>query len=134
VSGALIEIEIPPRRGYVGVVRLALGALGRAESVEEGLLDDLRIAVSEACATAVVSSEAAGSDAPIRVAWRAEPEAMIVDVYDPAPRPDDGDEDPTATGAIRLDLSESLLRSLVDDIELTELDEGGRRTRLTLNR
>lgn len=130
----VVEIEIPPRREFVGVVRLALGALGRAESLEEEAIDDLRIAVSEACANAVVAGEETDSEAAITVAWTASPEAIVVDVVDPAPDRDPARPAPDDSGTARLDLSLALLRSLVDELEHAPLPGGGHRTRLTLTR
>jgi anti-sigma regulatory factor (Ser/Thr protein kinase) len=51
---ATVEIEVPSRSAYVGVVRLALSALGRSAGLDEDVVDDLKIAVSEACANAVL--------------------------------------------------------------------------------
>lgn len=129
---AVVEIAITPRPEFVGVVRLALGALARAESIEEEVLDDLRIAVSEACANAVVSSEESGSETPITVAWEARPDAIVVEVMDPTPdSPAASNGDP---GTARLELSLALLRSLVDNLEHEQLPDGGSRTRMTLPR
>ncbi len=129
---AAVEIQIPPRREFVGVVRLALGALGRAEEIEEEALDDLKIAVSEACANAVVASEEAGSSDPIVIGWDAGPEAVVVDVEDPTPGAEAAGD--AEAGAARLALSLALLRSLVDRLDHEPLAAGGRRTRLTLTR
>ena len=59
---ALVQLEIPPRSPYVGVVRLALSSLARAAGLDEEKVDDIKIAVSEACANAVLNNEEANSD------------------------------------------------------------------------
>ena len=51
------EIQIPPRPEYVGVLRLALGSLARTVGMDEESIDDLRIAISEACTNAVIAQE-----------------------------------------------------------------------------
>lgn len=118
-----VELAIPPRAEYVGVVRLAIAALARAAGADEDRVDDLKIAVSEACTNAVLSHADAVVDGPISITWREEPERAVVEVldsgavYDPDTR---GDEGP----GMRLALSVALLRSLVD-CEIAPRPEGG---------
>ena len=127
-----MHLEIPARSVYVGVVRLALVSLARQAGFDEDKVDDLRIAVSEACANAVLSEEG-DADSAIRVGWREEPERVIVEVVDetgPRPAPSESE----AMDEERLAMSLALLRSLVDECTFERLDGGGMATRLTLNR
>jgi serine/threonine-protein kinase RsbW len=132
-----VAIEIPARSAYVAVVRLALGSLARNAGLDEEVTDDLRIAVGEACANAVLSHEEAGSDAPVTVTWIDEDGVVAVEVgdrgsvYDPDAPVDLLDSQGFST---RLVMSLALLRSLVDDCRMTPRQGGGMCTRLTLSR
>src|SRR5438309_4247718 len=65
----VVELEIPARPEFVGIARMAVGALA---GIRPGLayerIDDLRIVVSEACTSAIETlaqqSETSGGQAP----------------------------------------------------------------------
>ena len=50
----VIEIRFPSRKEYVGVVRLAVSGLGQRCNFTIDEIEDLKIAVTEACTNAVV--------------------------------------------------------------------------------
>jgi anti-sigma regulatory factor (Ser/Thr protein kinase) len=133
---ALVEIEIPARSAYVAVVRLALASLARAAGLDEEVVDDLKIAVGEACTNAVLSHEASGSDAPVTVTWSDDDGAHLIvevgdrgPVYDPSAAVLDGQGVST-----RLVMSLALLRSLVDECSITPREGGGMCARLGFRR
>jgi serine/threonine-protein kinase RsbW len=130
---AVVELEIPARSAYVGVVRLALAALARNAGMDEEAVDDLRIAVSEACTNAVLSTEQAAPDEPVTVTWREEPDRVAIEVADRGSvyDPEGAGEN---TQGIRMSLSISLLRSLVDECEIEPRPDGGMRTTLLVHR
>jgi serine/threonine-protein kinase RsbW len=131
---AVVELEIPARSAYVGVVRLALAALARNAGMDEEAVDDLRIAVSEACTNAVLSTEQAAPDEPVAVTWREEPGRVVVEVGDRGPVYDPEAAGEQDTQGIRMSLSVSLLRSLVDECEIEPRPDGGMVTRLVVHR
>jgi serine/threonine-protein kinase RsbW len=49
-----LELTLPARPENVGVVRHVLGGVGEALHLDHETLDDVRLAVSEACANAVI--------------------------------------------------------------------------------
>ena len=131
----LVELEIPPRSPYVGVVRLAVSSLARTAGLDEERVDDLKIAVSEACANAVINNEEVGSDEPVAITWNDDPQQLHVEVGDRGralslPGPEDVDTQGFSTRAV---MSVALLRSLVDGCEFVARDGGGMTTRLTIN-
>ena len=130
---AQVELEIPSESVYVGVVRLALASIARTAGLDEERLDDLKIAVSEACANAVLSNQQGSPKSPVTIVWSDTPERFTIEVSDRggsfAPDPDD-----SLAGDDRLDLSVALLRSLVDQCEFDSRAEGGTVTRLILTR
>lgn len=50
----VIEIRFPSRKEYVGVVRLAISGLGQRCNFTIDEIEDLKIAITEACTNAVV--------------------------------------------------------------------------------
>ena len=125
----MIQLEIPPRSVYVGVVRLALASAARLAGLDEAKVEDLRIAVSEACANAVLANERAETEAPVRVSWTRETDRIVIEVVDAGsgsvPDPED-----SLVGGSRYDMSVALLESLVDDCTFGPLEDGGTTTRL----
>jgi anti-sigma regulatory factor (Ser/Thr protein kinase) len=133
---ALVELEIPSRSAYVAVVRLAVASLGRHAELDEEAVDDLKIAVSEACANSVLSNEEAGSKAPISVSWSEAADRLVVEVSDRGPRYEPNAPSQAERGefASRFEMSVALLRSLVEGCEFEAREGGGMRTRLIVSR
>ena len=130
---ATVELEIPPRSVYVGVVRLAVAALARAAGLDEAAVDDLKIAVSEACATAVLALEKAGSDESISISFSEAGGRIELDVADRGPGPP-AEQDPTDSQGFdsRSAMSTALLSSLVAECSITARDGGGTLTHLVI--
>lgn len=128
-----VSIEIPPKPDYVGVVRLAIGALARAQGLDGDKVDDLRIAVSEACTHAVVANQEAGAAEPICVRWSHGDGSVTIEVEDhvgPAPEAPLEDSQGFST---RSAMAEALLSSLVDGHEVRDGENGSvRHLTLTL--
>jgi anti-sigma regulatory factor (Ser/Thr protein kinase) len=113
---AEVEIGIPPRSAYVAVVRLAVAALARQAGLDGDVVDNLRIAVSEACTTAVFAHEAAGSEDPIVIRWDDADDRLVVEVEDAAGTGPGGPAPEDSQGfATRDVMSSALLESLVDE-------------------
>jgi serine/threonine-protein kinase RsbW len=129
-----VDLEIPSRTPYVGVARLAVASLGRRAGLDEDSVDDLKIAVSEACTNAVMSNETAQVEAPVMVSWIEEPGHVVIEVGDRG-----AVYDAEANSAVdsqgfssRMVMSVALLRSLVDECTFVPRDGGGMITRLAL--
>lgn len=118
-----LEVALPARAENVGVVRHVLGAIGEALDIEEGSLDDLRLAVSEACANAVVHAYPEG-DGLLFVDVDVEDDAIAVAIRDSgvgmAPRPD----------SPGLGVGLPLMASLSSSLELVATPEGGTEVRM----
>ncbi|HVF52149.1 MAG TPA: ATP-binding protein [Actinomycetota bacterium] len=128
-----VKLEIPPRTAYVGVVRLALASLARSAGFDEEAVDDIKIAVSEACANAVLASEQALSDQPVSVSWSEDDGECTIEVVDsgaPLVSVTDGDD----SANVRQEMSLDLMRSLVAGFDLSTTDDGGNRAVLTISR
>lgn len=129
----VVSLEIPPRSPYVGVVRLTVAALARQAGLDETVVEDLRIAVSEACANAVIANEEAGSSEAVVVEWHEEEGRLVVEVGDRGSTEAGADAGVDTDGfSSRLMMSVALLESLVDDFSYAPREGGGRIARLTL--
>jgi serine/threonine-protein kinase RsbW len=135
-GGTSVLLEIPPQSAYVAIVRLAFTSLGRAAGLDEEKLDDLKIAISESCANAVLSTQEAGVDDPVTISFNADDECLEVVVADAGAVHTEGsvaaaDSQGFSTRHI---MSMELLKSLVDEFEFSPRDGGGMQTRLMLRR
>ena len=129
----VVELEIPARPEFVGIARMAVGALA---GVRPGLayerIDDLRIVVSEACTAAIEVLAREGSlrlrclDGPKTLEVRIEAPAGAFESAFPAGSPDHPEPEPDS---FRI----SLIRALVDDAELRS-GPGGTELCLILHR
>jgi serine/threonine-protein kinase RsbW len=128
-----IELEIPAQPEFVGIARMAVSALA---SMRPGLaydrIDDLRIVVSEACTTAIEATRADGRGGRIRLRCLDGPERLEVRVetgeatFSPV-LAEEPEGESNGAGDLRL----SLMRALVDEVEVTS---GGAELRLVVLR
>jgi anti-sigma regulatory factor (Ser/Thr protein kinase) len=129
-----IELSIPPKSVYVGVVRLAVSSLARTAGMGEEAVDDLKIAVSEACTNAVESNSEAGLQDPVVVTWTEEPNRVLVQIADRGTPVTTSDEVVDTQGfSTRHTMSLALLESLADAFKLTPRDGGGLCTSLAFD-
>lgn len=59
---ARVTIEIPPEPAAIRIARVAAGAAARRAGLDSDTADDVRLAVSEACASTLTASGVHGSD------------------------------------------------------------------------
>jgi anti-sigma regulatory factor (Ser/Thr protein kinase) len=136
----VIELGIPARAEHLALVRLVVTSL--AESVaglDTGRQDDLRLAVSEACANAVEAYGRQGRPgAPITLRLAARPGTMEVEIHDEAGGfdPDGLVPHPPVEAPERLHhergLGVPLMRTLADEVEF-RTEGGGTTVRLVLH-
>lgn len=129
--GRMIDLQIPPRSDYLALVRRVVA---RAASVDEVLsdrrIDDLSLAVSEACANAIDAQRAAGSPEPVEVTIELTRTAVIVTIRDHAGgfAPDEVDPIPAADDPGRLrherGLGLPLMQSLAESVTFTPTADG----------
>jgi anti-sigma regulatory factor (Ser/Thr protein kinase) len=134
--GRTIQLEIPPRNDYLALVRRVVAAAAGADDVlSDRRIDDLSLAVSEACANAIDAQRAVGSAAPVEVAIELRRGGVAVTVRDHAGgfAPDEVDPLPSADDPGRLrherGLGLPLMASLTESVTFTPT-EGGTAVRL----
>jgi serine/threonine-protein kinase RsbW len=134
-----VEIEIPPRPEYVALVRHVVGAAARMGGMSPDLVDNVKLAVSEAATNAVSMSQRAESEDPIEVTAELEGDRLLVRVtdrgsHDEALRSlESGDTDPSSLDfSFEAGLSLPLIQGLVDEFEIEPRDGGGSIVRMTI--
>jgi serine/threonine-protein kinase RsbW len=132
-----LELELPSKPEYVRTVRHTVGALARLHGVPEDLIEDIKLAVSEACTTALNGSADASSEPIVFRAWNG-PDAMILEVLDRGPGPAKevlGDPDELDTGDLPFEtaLALPLIRGLVNEVAVSPREGGGSSLRMTVS-
>jgi serine/threonine-protein kinase RsbW len=129
--GRTVELEIPPRSDYLALVRLVVSAsAGLVPDLPDRRIDDLRLAVSEACANAMDAQRKHHEEAPVVVRVDLAPDGVAITVTDRAGgfEPDALDPIPSAEDPGRLrherGLGIALMRSLADVVTFTPTADG----------
>jgi serine/threonine-protein kinase RsbW len=131
---AVVELEIPARSAYLSLVRLvvdaAVGSL--APGLSPARLDDLKIAVTEACSNAIEAHETSWSEGPVVVRCTIGDDEVRVEVIDRGAgfNPDEVETLPAVTDPRRLrhesGLGIALMRTLADEVSFTPAPDGTR--------
>ncbi len=81
-----IVLEIPPRLDYLAVVRLVVATAAALEPpLPESRLDDLRLAVTEACSNAIKAHRDDAADQPVIITCHLDDDRFRVDIHDRGP-------------------------------------------------
>ena len=130
-SQELVRLEIPAQPAFVGIARTVVAAVATSvPGIDDDRLEDLRIAVSEACTNAVEAHQAVGMDQ--QVVLRCLLDTATLDIwvedsgngFDPAAvlaRPPVGD--PAHLRSER-GWGLQLIRALVDEVRFLPSSEG----------
>ena len=131
MDATVVRLEIPPRRDHLALVRLVVsGALAIDRRVPDRRVEDLRLAVTEACANAVEAQQRLGREGAIRVEVEVDAHAVVVRITDHAGGFDPGDLEPlpsvTDPGRLRHEsgLGLSLMRMHTDEVRFTPTGDG----------
>jgi len=135
-----IVLEIPPRLDYLAVVRLVVATAAALDPpLPESRLDDLRLAVTEACSNAIKAHRADAAGEPVVVSCHLDDHSFRVDIRDRGPGfdPDALATLPEATDPRRLHhesgLGIPLIKVLTDDVAFRPAP-GGTVVSMTLKR
>jgi anti-sigma regulatory factor (Ser/Thr protein kinase) len=140
---ATVRLSFSPHPARVRTARLLGVALGRRCGLPEEIVDEVRLAVGEACSRAVAVHAKLGSSGHVQVQFTDDEhrfEARVEDEGDPAAvhEPDHGPADGAVTGdpaavgageggelALPSGLGLSIAAGLVDDFEVRPVATGG---------
>ena len=112
-----VELRFPPLTAHVRTARLVAATLGRRVGLAEETLDEVRLAVGEACARAVALHQTLGLADPVVVEFEDGPNTFSIRVDDCGP-PDTPEPDPG--------LSLAVVTGLVDDVVIERTPAGHR--------
>jgi serine/threonine-protein kinase RsbW len=84
---ATVEVTFTPLPAHVRTARLVATAVARRSGVDEALLDEVRLAVGEACSRAVEAHRRHCPAEPVRIEMTDSSERFVVTVSDHAPTP-----------------------------------------------
>jgi anti-sigma regulatory factor (Ser/Thr protein kinase) len=137
---ATVEVSFTPLPAHVRTARLVATAVARRSGVEEALLDEVRLAVGEACSRAVEAHRRHCPAEPVRIALTDSAgrfEVSVTDTGDPGAGAN-GDgitaagagsaasgpvADPAPLGAGPA-LGLAVIQGLADDVEISETEDG----------
>ncbi|MCX4665469.1 ATP-binding protein [Streptomyces sp. NBC_01381] len=127
---ATVELRFSALPEHVRTARLVAAAVARRAGVDEAVLDEVRLAVGEACTRAVGLHQSNGVDAPVRVALIEDEKQFSIEVGDEAPRSAPGDRVPGSGGESdelegEDEMGLAVISGLVDDVEVTAGESGG---------
>lgn len=125
-----VALRFAPLPEHVRTARLVAVALARRAGVEEGLLDEVRLAVGEACSRAVGLHRSAAPGEPVLVRFAPPGDRFRVEVADlvtggPVPKQDEADGESFDPSGVEADMGLAVLRGLVDDLEVETVTAGG---------
>jgi anti-sigma regulatory factor (Ser/Thr protein kinase) len=132
---ATVRLAFPPEPRLLGTVRLVVGIVARKAGMDDEGIEDLKVAVSEACAVAVADLNRAARPDPIELDLHEAADRLGIEVRDRAPSTSrltavsavDGEVDDRQLGL-------ALVGALVDDLAIADLEGGGSRTSFSLRR
>ncbi|MZF91085.1 ATP-binding protein [Streptomyces sp. SID5643] len=127
---ATVELRFSALPEHVRTARLVAAAVARRAGVDEAVLDEVRLAVGEACSRAVGLHQIGGISAPVKVLLIEEEKQFSIEVGDEAthavagegagagPGDSDGEADEDEMGL-------AVISGLVDDVEVSAGEHGG---------
>jgi serine/threonine-protein kinase RsbW len=117
-----VRLTIPARAEYVLLGRLALSGITRLRPLEDETVNDLKLAVTEACTNSVrhAYGDTSGS---VDIVYELHDDRLVVEVsddgsgFDPARLEDSGELPEGGLGI-------AIIRALVDEFEVSERSDG----------
>jgi len=125
VSTNVVTLVMPARSDYLILARLALAGIAREQPIEESVLADLKLAVTEACGNAV--RHAYGDDpGVVRVRFVVEREQIEIEVADDGStgRPREEPAPPADTAPVESGMGLAIIRAIVDELEIDDATDG----------
>ncbi|MFG2139027.1 ATP-binding protein [Streptomyces sp. NPDC048650] len=131
---ATVELRFSALPEHVRTARLVAAAVARRAGVDEAVLDEVRLAVGEACSRAVGLHASNGIGAPVRVLLIEDEKKFSIEVGDEVPGgpgPAGAHAEQAAQGGAESEpegedeMGLAVISGLVDDVEVTSGESGG---------
>ena len=131
-SEHVISLTIPARAEFIALGRLALTGLLRTQVIDQEVVADLKLALTEACSNSIRHAYREGSEGLVEIRYELDSKRLAVEVSD-----DGGGFDPEALRADARDLDEgglgiAIIRAVTDELAIGPRPGGaGSRLRFT---
>jgi serine/threonine-protein kinase RsbW len=131
-------LEFPPAAHYVSTARIFAAGVARTFGADEELVEDLKVAVSEACTSAIRARQDGGADDPVRLSARREADILLFEAEDTGIIPSGDSPEPVirSTGSTSEDIARRLsletIRALFPSTEIVPNHQGGGNIRISL--
>ncbi len=128
---ATVELLFSALPEHVRTARLVAAAVARRAGVDEAVLDEVRLAVGEACTRAVGLHRINHIEHPVRVRLTEEEKKFSIEVADEVPIAPPGGSAETEGGGVPDEAEDesrmglAVISGLVDDVEVSDGPEGG---------
>lgn len=129
---ATVEVSFTPLAAHVRTARLVATAVARRSGVAEALLDEVRLAVGEACSRAVEAHRLHCPAEPVRIALTSQDGRFEVEVTDTGPPFNglSGSARPSGPGGgsdgagLPPGFGVAVISGLADDVQVSETETG----------
>ena len=121
----VVALTIPARAEYIALCRLALTGIARTRALEEEVVADLKLALTEACSNSVRHAYEEGRDGVVEVSYRLAGDRIEVEVRD-----DGAGFDPSVLEGAEQELDEgglgiAIIRAVTDELDIGPNPNGG---------
>lgn len=116
---ATVEVTFTPLPAHVRTARLVATAVARRSGVSESLLDEVRLAVGEACSRAVEAHRLYCPSQPVRIALTGQDGRFEIEVVNVGSVPGSSESKLVPTG-----FSLAVIAGLADDVQISETPTG----------
>lgn len=117
-NGEVVEMEIPSAPEYVGIVRHAVEGIARRMSFDTTQIEDLKLAVGEACTNAVRHGCPKGGVSNVEIRFVVMPAGLMVEVTNGVEECESpslpAEPDTSKEGGLGL----YIIRQLVDEVDI----------------
>jgi serine/threonine-protein kinase RsbW len=128
----VVSLTIPAKPEYIALGRLALTGLLRTQAIEQEVVADLKLALTEACSNSIRHAYAGGHEGYVEIRYEVDGEHVVVEVvdegggFDPALLElDEGEIDEGGLGI-------AIIRAVTDELAIDRRPGGmGSRLRFT---
>jgi serine/threonine-protein kinase RsbW len=121
---ATVELSFTPLPAHVRTARLVATAVARRSGVDESLLDEVRLAVGEACSRAVEGHRLHCPAEPVRLALSDLADRFEVEVTDNCVPGSAGLDGKPGAASVSAGLGIAVITGLADDVEISETSAG----------
>jgi serine/threonine-protein kinase RsbW len=131
-------LEFPPEAPYVSTARIFAAGVARTYGTDEDFVEDLKVAVSEACTSAIKAREDGAVRGPVRLSVRRDADLLSFEAEDAGIVPAGDGPEPVipSSGSTSEDIARRLslevIRALFPSTEIVPNQQGGGNIRFSL--